>query len=180
MDTTTTGPHTLVHMPRLGEDGQQVDTRDCFWYEYHGMPEELALYKFIHEEDAESGEQYARTVFERFNVSTGRYEQAGHIEWVPGHSTVTFGIHDPVSMRELRKAKKKESTSRYWSWKNHNYKWKKDEAENLTCYQVPLIGANKLLATYTKTTRTLVVEARGEEVIDQIVVLCFIHKVCVS
>jgi len=38
-------PHTLVYEPRVSPGEQHTDFRDCIWYEHHGTPEAVPLYR---------------------------------------------------------------------------------------------------------------------------------------
>ena len=83
--------------------------------------------------------------------------------------------------------------SRRFAWKGTEYKWKVDESTgdltvmslvyenhsalkgNYQCLTAPRLTSAKVIATYTNATKTLSVEPRGEELLDQIVVLLVIH-----
>jgi len=52
-----------------------------------------------------------------------------------------------------------------------------DSVWHIQCLLAPMFGSGKLVARFTPETNTLFVDSRGEDMIDQVVVLCVIHRV---
>ncbi|TFY79399.1 hypothetical protein EWM64_g4609 [Hericium alpestre] len=137
---------------------------------YEGSTDQLELYKFYH---PNTGLSIGVTTFHRKNTTTSKWETAGEIEWSSDtNATVHFGI-DEVPMRELRKPKNTNSKSRRFKASGHEYKWKVAEGDkDLFCVD----SRGKKVATWTQDDLTLRVEARGEGVLDRIVVTCLLNS----
>lgn len=111
-------------------------------------------------------------------------------EKTPGKSKCVFS-NDAGSVSEAKLCLR----SRRFTWNDHQYKWKRGVTPNdlqvravrrllpsphriSQCFSITrMIGSDKLIANYDSSTQTLTIEARGEEIIDQIVVLCVVHLV---
>ncbi|KAI0315391.1 hypothetical protein OF83DRAFT_358084 [Amylostereum chailletii] len=131
--------------------------------------DQVELYKFYH---PNTGLKKDTTLFHRKNLSTLKWETAGEIEWSSDTSaTIHFGI-DKVAMSQLRKAKNSKSKSRRFKVSGTEYKWKIAEGDtDLFCED----SRGKRMATWTEGELTLRVEARGEALLDRLVVTCFLN-----
>ncbi|KAF8592502.1 hypothetical protein K439DRAFT_1625856 [Ramaria rubella] len=77
-------------------------------------------------------------------------------------------------MREVRQMKKSTSQSRRFRWNNWEYKWKRNgvDGKDLICFD----WLKRVIASYNEETKVLDVTERGYSILDQIVVICLLHR----
>ncbi|KAL6299127.1 hypothetical protein BKA93DRAFT_620044 [Sparassis latifolia] len=112
------------------------------------------------------------TSFQRKNLNTQRWENAGQIEWMSDSSAnVYFGI-ERVSARELRRSKKTSSKSRRFKVAGSEYKWKiAENGVDLFCVST----RGKTVAVWSQETQVLRVTERAEGFLDRVVVTCLLN-----
>ncbi|GBE79301.1 hypothetical protein SCP_0204990 [Sparassis crispa] len=134
-----------------------------------GSTEMVEMYKFHH---PATGSTSGVTSFQRKNLNTQRWENAGQIEWMSDSSaTVYFGI-ERVSARELRRSKKTSSKSRRFKVAGSEYKWKiAENGVDLFCVST----RGKTVAVWSQETQVLRVTERAEGFLDRVVVTCLLN-----
>jgi len=132
-----------------------------------GATEPLKLFYFL---------TYEReSTYYRWNLRTGRYENAGTIEWNSLRNiTLNLGMRTVTVESMIRRNKTNSKSRRFKALNNVEYKWRPVDANpaNLECLTV---SGKKPVAYYNATDHTLRVHPRGQGVLDDIVVLNLIH-----
>ncbi|KAG8862308.1 hypothetical protein FRB96_001887 [Tulasnella sp. 330] len=148
-------------------DAQDMRKAELWMSSPEGETERLKLYYFA---------TYDRiSTYYRWNLKTGRYENAGSIEWTsPWNIKLNLGIRE-VRLDTMARRNKPTSKSRRFKAPNDiEYKWRPVEgnAADLECLTV---SGKKAVAYYQASDHTLTVQPRGEPILDDIVVLNLVH-----
>ncbi|KAG8988434.1 hypothetical protein FRB90_002754 [Tulasnella sp. 427] len=115
------------------------------------------------------------TTYYRFNLITGRNENAGNIEWNSLRNVrLNMGLRELSIDQMAWKNKANSRSRRFKALNNVDYKWRPVETEpaNLECVTV---SGKKFVALYNAAEQTLLVNPRGHFILDDIVVLCLVH-----
>ncbi|KAG9103603.1 hypothetical protein FRC06_009613 [Ceratobasidium sp. 370] len=121
------------------------------------------------------GDMLFVTYFFRFNHHTGRFEEAGRVEWYPGserHGTVYFGERQ-VNTESLSRRKKATSRSRrFKSNKGSEYKWKKGSDVGLHELDFVCVDSwRRVVGKWIQASQTLTMTSGGFAIFDELVAL---------
>jgi len=148
----------------------EFDARDMrkvnIWQPQEGQ-DDLKLYYFLTFDRS--------STYYRFNIMTGRYENAGTIEWLSSRNIqLNMGLRSMHVDMMLRRNKATSKSRRFKALNNVEYKWRPVDADpaNLECVTV---AGRKFVALYTAADQTLRVHPRGQQILDDVVVLCLMH-----
>ncbi|KAB5591445.1 hypothetical protein CTheo_5126 [Ceratobasidium theobromae] len=119
------------------------------------------------------------TYFFRFNHHTGRFEEAGRIEWYPSserQATVYFGERQ-VQMNALHRKKKPTSRSRrFKSNKGSEYKWKKGSDAGMQELDFVCVDSwRRVVGRWSHESQTLTMTSNGFAIFDEMVVTLFLQ-----
>ncbi|KAG8955628.1 hypothetical protein FRC04_007619 [Tulasnella sp. 424] len=137
------------------------------WMTHPQSQEDLKLYNFSTHE--------RMTTYYRWNLITGRYENAGNIEWnTLRNIRLNMGLRSLSIDSMAWKNKNNSRSRRFKALNNIEYKWRPVETDpaNLECVTV---SGKKFVALYTSADQTLRINPRGHPILDDIVVLCLVH-----
>ncbi|KAG8715104.1 hypothetical protein FRC09_016925 [Ceratobasidium sp. 395] len=122
------------------------------------------------------GDMLFVTYFFRFNHHTGRFEEAGRVEWYPNserHGTVYFGERQ-VNTESLSRRKK--ATSRFKSNKGNEYKWKKGSDVGLHELDFVCVDSwRRVVGKWIHASQTLTMTSGGFAIFDELVVTLFLQ-----
>ncbi|KAG9004108.1 hypothetical protein FRB94_012415 [Tulasnella sp. JGI-2019a] len=132
-----------------------------------GSTERLKLYYFA---------TYDRiSTYYRWNLLTGRYENAGTIEWTsPWNIMLNLGMREARIDTMARRNKPTSKSRRFKAPNDIDYKWRPVQSNpaDLECMTV---SGKKPVAYYNASNNTLNVAPRGQPILDDLVVLNLVH-----
>ncbi|CUA76814.1 hypothetical protein RSOLAG22IIIB_02290 [Rhizoctonia solani] len=119
------------------------------------------------------------TYFFRFNHHTGRFEEAGRLEWYPSSERaglVHFGERQ-VQMNALHRKNKATSRSRrFKSNKGNEYKWKKGSDAGMQELDFVCVDSwRRVVGRWTNESQTLTMTSSGFAIFDELVVTLWLQ-----
>ncbi|CAE6408164.1 unnamed protein product [Rhizoctonia solani] len=119
------------------------------------------------------------TYFFRFNHHTGRFEEAGRLEWYPSSEragSVYFGERQ-VQMNALHRKKKATSRSRrFKSNKGNEYKWKKGSDAGMQELDFVCVDSwRRVVGRWSNESQTLTMTPGGFAIFDELVVTLWLQ-----
>ncbi|CAE6399917.1 unnamed protein product [Rhizoctonia solani] len=119
------------------------------------------------------------TYFFRFNHHTGRFEEAGRLEWYPSSEragSVYFGERQ-VQMNALHRKNKATSRSRrFKSNKGNEYKWKKGSDAGMKELDFVCVDSwRRVVGRWSNESQTLTMTSGGFAIFDELVVTLWLQ-----